>query len=201
MLGCAVLPDDQHWRAPRTTLLPQGANTWLPLPSTIDEVDSASLLKALKAFQRGDFSVRLPMALAGQHRRGTEEIGSGVDPARGPPEVGVETVERPSGPRRPRKLRAQSRVVIDLHTPVVPAVVSKAANSTEKSRRTVAFSWDRPSHLQELGSTSPVPAVGKNRLSSRFDPVSQDEMPNDRRHAGTKQCGRIGFLAVRGTPV
>src|SRR5436190_1307134 len=32
-----------------------------PSPSSIDEVDSASLLKALKAFQRGDFSVRLPM--------------------------------------------------------------------------------------------------------------------------------------------
>src|SRR5882724_2485751 len=32
-----------------------------PPPSSIDEVDSASLLKALKAFQRGDFSVRLPM--------------------------------------------------------------------------------------------------------------------------------------------
>src|SRR6266403_6082532 len=33
----------------------------IPPPSSIDEVDSASLLKALKAFQRGDFSVRLPM--------------------------------------------------------------------------------------------------------------------------------------------
>src|SRR5882724_6985718 len=32
-----------------------------PPPSSVDEVDSATLLKALKAFQRGDFSVRLPM--------------------------------------------------------------------------------------------------------------------------------------------
>ena len=32
-----------------------------PSSSSVDEIDSASLLKALKAFQRGDFSVRLPM--------------------------------------------------------------------------------------------------------------------------------------------
>ena len=32
-----------------------------PSQSSVDEIDSASLLKALKAFQRGDFSVRLPM--------------------------------------------------------------------------------------------------------------------------------------------
>ena len=32
-----------------------------PSPSSVDEIDSASLLKALKALERGDFSVRLPM--------------------------------------------------------------------------------------------------------------------------------------------
>src|ERR1700704_3129582 len=32
-----------------------------PPPSSVDEVDSATLLKALKAFQRGDFSFGLPM--------------------------------------------------------------------------------------------------------------------------------------------
>src|SRR6266436_1543668 len=37
----------------------------IPPPSSIDEVDSASLLKALKAFQRGYFSVRLPMNWVG----------------------------------------------------------------------------------------------------------------------------------------
>src|SRR5215831_18562696 len=36
-----------------------------PTPTNVDGVDSATLLTALKAFQRGDFSVRLPMNWVG----------------------------------------------------------------------------------------------------------------------------------------